>query len=242
MSTGSFPLFHRVIALGVPLILGALEVGHPALMPGDNIFETLAPITSWWTALHVVQIPLFALMGFAVLLLVRDLRGRPAQISRWAISIFIVTYPAFDAAVGVASGVMAHTLRTLEGAQRETLEAGLQALFWGPVTGAMAVVGSASWLVALVAAAWAWRRADAPTGVVVALVLSGVLLGATHVRPIGSLACLFFSLAQHGSCFGGVDPDTIDVGAGRIDRPRHEGARHVDPVPFAEAHPNQNRC
>ena len=59
-------------------------------------------------------------------------------------------------------------------------------------TGAMAIVGSASWFVALVAAATAWRRAGAPWYAVMALGLSGVLLGTTHIRPIGPLACLCF--------------------------------------------------
>jgi ABC-type Fe3+ transport system permease subunit len=127
-----------------------------------------------------------------VLLLVSELRGRPAQISRWAISIFIVIYPAFDAAVGVASGIMVHTLSNLGPEQRSTMEAGLHPLFWGPVTGSMAIVGSASWLVALIAAAGAWRRAGAPRYAVAALALSGVLLGISHIRPFGPLACLFF--------------------------------------------------
>jgi hypothetical protein len=55
-----------------------------------------------------------------------------------------------------------------------------------------AIVGSASWLVALVAAAWALRRADAPWRAVGPLVLAGVLLAIGHIRPIGPLACLFF--------------------------------------------------
>ena len=190
--SGSFSALDKLVVLGVPVVLGVLELGHPALLPGENILETLTPITVWWTVLHVLQLPLFALMGLAVLLLVRDLQGRSAQISRWAIAIFIVTYPAFDAAVGVASGVMVHALAAVEPAQRGALEVGLQALFWGPVTGLMAVVGSVSWLVALIALALAWRRASAPWYVVATLALSGVLLGTSHIRPIGPLACLFF--------------------------------------------------
>ena len=32
----------RLILLGVPLVLGAMETGHPALLPSESIFETLA--------------------------------------------------------------------------------------------------------------------------------------------------------------------------------------------------------
>jgi hypothetical protein len=194
-------LWQRAIVLGTPAVLGLLEAGHPALLPSDNIFETLAPITSWWIALHIAQIPLFGLMGFAVLLLVRDLDGRSARVSRWAICIFIAIYPAFDAAVGVASGIVVRAAAE----EPRAVEPALQALFWGPVTGSMALVGSACWLVALVAAAWAWRRMSAPAYAVTGLVLSGVLLAVAHIRPLGPLACLFFLIGAAWVVFRGSE-------------------------------------
>ena len=171
---------------GVPLVLGLLELGHPALLPGDDIVATIAPIATWWTILHVLQVPLFALLGVAVFLLVRDLDGRAAKVSRYAICVFIVVYPAFDAAVGIASGVLCRSTASPD------LETGLYNLFWGPVTGVMAMIGSASWLVALNAAAWACRKHGASALAVGFLALSGLLLGVGHIRPLGPLACLCF--------------------------------------------------
>jgi hypothetical protein len=182
-------LLRRLVLLGVPLLLGILELGHPALLPGDPIVATIGPIVTWWTTLHVLQVPLFALLGFAVIMLVRDIDNQSATISRWAIAIFIVVYPAFDAAVGISSGILCRTTASSE------LENGLQALFWGPVTGAMAMVGSASWLVALIAASWAWRKHGAPVAAVALLAISGLLLAIGHIRPFGPLACLCFLLA-----------------------------------------------
>jgi hypothetical protein len=183
------------VTLGAPLALGLLEIGHPALMPGDEIVDTLYPIATWWTALHVAQIPLFALLGCAVLLVVRGLDGRAARISRAAIAIFIVVYPAFDAAVGVASGLLVTTFSAPTTEVRVAIDPFLQALFWGPVTGTLALIGAVSWLVALVAAAFAWRRAQAPMAVVALFALSGLLLAIAHIRPFGPLACLAFLLA-----------------------------------------------
>jgi hypothetical protein len=63
------------------------------------------------------------------------------------------------------------------------------------VTELMAILGSASWLVPLVSASWAWRQHGAPIVAVVLLVLSGALLAVGHIRPFGPLACLCFLLA-----------------------------------------------
>jgi hypothetical protein len=182
-------LLRRLVLLGVPLLLGILELGHPALLPGDRIVGTIGPIVTWCTTLHVLQVPLFALLGLAVIMLVREIDNQAATISRWAIAIFIVVYPALDAAVGISSGILCRA-----GASAE-LENGLQNLFWGPVTGFMAIVRSASWLVALVFASWPWRKHGAPVVVVVLLVMSGALLAVGHIRPFGPLACLCFLLA-----------------------------------------------
>jgi len=183
------------VLFGAPLVLGLLELGHPAFMPNDDIFAIVAPIAVWWTALHVAQIPLFALLGLAVFLLVRGLEGRAAHLSRAAIAVFVVVYPAFDAAVGVSSGVLLQNLSTLGAEQRAVLQPALHALFWGPITGLLAIVGSASWLVALLAAAWAWREADAPRMAIALLAVSGLLLAVSHIRPFGPLACLCFLIA-----------------------------------------------
>ena len=44
-------------------------------------------------------------------------------------------------------------------------------------------------MVALLAAAWAWRGAGAPWPIVALLAASGLLLGFSHIRPFGPLAC-----------------------------------------------------
>src|SRR5262245_20021510 len=85
------------LVIATPLVLGTLEVGHPGLVPGDEIVTTIVPIVTWWTVLHILQVPLFALLGASVFLLVRDLDGRAADVARYAAVVFAVVYPAFDA-------------------------------------------------------------------------------------------------------------------------------------------------
>jgi hypothetical protein len=185
-------ILRKSVIFGVPLVLGLIETAHPALWPSDPIFPMIHPIATWWTVLHVVQVPLFALLGLAVLFLVEKLKGPFATISRYSIVLFIVIYPAFDAAVGISSGLICRKLSAADGS---LIEGALQEIFWGPVTGTMAIIGSGAWLIALVCAAVAFRKSGASIAVAVALVLSGLLLAISHVRPFGPLACLCFLVA-----------------------------------------------
>lgn len=194
MQGPDFEIWRRPILFGVPLVLGALELGHPGWGPSGEVVPHVAPIAVWWTALHILQVPLFALLGIAALLLLGGRGGRAASLSRYAIAVFIVVYPAFDGAVGISSGVMLMAANA-QGSSGSELEPGLWQLFWGPVTGSLAIVGSASWAIGTIAAAWALRKAQMPVAACSLLALSGVLLGIAHIRPIGPLACLAFFLA-----------------------------------------------
>ena len=91
-------ILRKLVIFGVPLVLGLIETAHPALWPNDPIFPIVHAIATWWTVLHVLQVPLFALLGFAVLFLIEELKSPFATISRYSIILFIVVYPAFDAA------------------------------------------------------------------------------------------------------------------------------------------------
>jgi len=125
----------RALVLGPPLVLGLLELGHPGVMPGTPIAATLAPFATWWTVLHVAQVPLFALLGLSVWLLVRDLDGRAARISRGAVAVFVVIYPAFDAAVGVGSGVVLSALGPLSSDGMAAIEPALRDIASAGYTG-----------------------------------------------------------------------------------------------------------
>jgi hypothetical protein len=59
----------------------------------------------------------------------------------------------------------------------------------------LSVVGSLAWVVALVAAALSLRRAGAPLGPFILLILAGVFLLGGHPYPAGTLAFGSFFLA-----------------------------------------------
>jgi hypothetical protein len=59
----------------------------------------------------------------------------------------------------------------------------------------LSIVGSGAWVVALIAAAIALRRAGAPLGPFILLILAGVFLMGGHPFPAGTLAFGSFFLA-----------------------------------------------
>src|SRR5260370_38472046 len=97
---------HRVVLLGTPVTLVILELGHP-LLDRMNPINMLAPIATWWIVLHVLLVPLFALMGWALFLLIRNLHSRAATVSRYATVVFTAFAIEYDSVVGLNTGILA---------------------------------------------------------------------------------------------------------------------------------------
>jgi hypothetical protein len=144
---------------------------------------------------HIIQVPLIGLIALAVYLLTEGLEGRAVMVSRWAIAVFAVFFSAYDAAAGIATGYALRNAQELPaGAQQAIHEAvidmpGLSLIF------GLSIVGTGAWVVGLIAAAIALRRAGAPLGPFILLILAGVGLLGGHPYPAGTLAFGCFFLA-----------------------------------------------
>jgi hypothetical protein len=184
-------VLRRLVLLGTPLALAVLEVFHPKPSGVADSVEQ----GGWFMWLHIIQVPLFGLMALAVYLLTEGLEGRAVSVSRWAIAVFAVFFSAYDAAAGIATGYALRNAQGLPaGAQEAIHEAvidmpGLSLIF------GLSIVGTGAWVVALIAAAIALRRAGAPRGPFILLILAGVLLMGGHPFPGGTLAFGSFFLA-----------------------------------------------
>lgn len=181
----------RLILLGSPLALAILEIFHP--QPG-GVGESVGQ-GGWFMWFHIIQLPLIGLLVLAVYLLTEGLQGRAVRVSRWAIGVFAVFFSAYDAAAGIATGYALRSAQGLSaGAQEAVYEAvkdmpGLSLIF------GLSIVGTLGWVVALVSATMALRRAGASRGPFVLLILAGVFLMGGHPYPAGTLAFGCFSLA-----------------------------------------------
>src|SRR5260370_22611036 len=187
-------VLHRVVLLGTPLILAILELGHP-LLDRMNPISMRAPIATWWIALHVLLVPLFALMGWAFFLLIRNLHSRAATISRYATVIFTAFAIEYDSVVGLNAGILASNASNLPKTQQSIVLQGMHQLFANPaivLSGYILVVAGA---VSIFAAAWALLQAGVPR--LPAFVLLGTVLAAySHSLPFGPLGSTWFFLAS----------------------------------------------
>ncbi len=162
-------VLRRVVLLGTPLALAVLEIFHPK---PSGVAEAVEQ-GGWFMWLHIIQVPLFGLIALAVYLLTEGLEGRAVNVSRWAIGVFAVFFSAYDAAAGIGTG---YALRSAQGFSAEGQAAVYEAvkdlpLFSLPFS--LSVVGTLGWVVALIAAAIALRRAGASRGPFILLILGG---------------------------------------------------------------------
>jgi hypothetical protein len=164
-------------------------------LTSENWVRHISTLWGWWLLLHILQLPLFALLGLTVLWML-PAQGRASQVSRYALGVYLVLYPAFDALVGIGSGILLQHRATLPAASQAVLDPAIGRLFFDPSSAAFLIAGVASmaWTVGVVAAAIArWRHGGWRVGL--PLILAGLALGFDHSVPFGTLACLFVGLA-----------------------------------------------
>jgi hypothetical protein len=196
-------LLQRLVILGTPLALGSLEIWHPVGLPNKTPFESVLPKVDWWITLHLLQLPLFGLLSLAVLLLVSNLRGWAATLSRIGMAFFIVFYTALDSIMGIAGGLLVRSARDLSSNLQIFAAKQFDLFSFDPIVGGstfslIGILGAGGWAIGVIAAAIALGRAGASRLSVVFLIASALLFGIAHVPPTGPLgmACFFIAVAR----------------------------------------------
>jgi hypothetical protein len=170
-----------VFLLGAPLAWAVLLVFHPAPDPAD-VYGSLRGDATAMVVVHAGTLVFIGLMGGALFLLVRDLPGPAAAAGRLAVIPYVLFYGAAEAVLGVATGILVD-----HGDARAA-----QALWDDALTGdVLPALGAVAWLVGVLGAALAYRRAGAPLAVPVLLALSAIAL--LHAPPTGPFGLLCFA-------------------------------------------------
>lgn len=169
-------------AAAVPLLWAPLPLLHADFR--DFVEEGS---TSLWLAIHFVQLPLAMLLALAMLELSAPLAGAPVVVLRIAAVAWAVFFAAFDAAGGLATGVLV--------AGGETEAAIHLHDHW--LAGGFSLLGllaHPTWAVVAVAATLALRRAGGRLLTQAAMLVS-LPFALTHVGPAATLALLGLAVA-----------------------------------------------
>jgi hypothetical protein len=170
----------RLLLLGTPLALAPLMVVHQLI----DQFER----PDAFLALHLLLLPLFALMGVAIWALLSGIGGAVAWTARAAAFLFLVGYVALDAISGIAaSAILASGASWSKEAARALFASGPAAL---PTT-----VAVLAWRVSVLLAAWALYRAGRPLAPLVLLVATALWLNNDHGGLRGVVVFGGFALA-----------------------------------------------
>jgi hypothetical protein len=186
-------VLRRIVLLGTPVVLIILELGHP-LLDHMHPIRMLAPIAMWWIVLHVLLIPLFALMGYSLFLLLQGVHSTAATISRCATIIFVAFEVGYDTAVGLNSGILVYNAISLPVTQQNVVQQALQQLYSNPAIVICYYIFFLAGIVAICSAAWALYQVG--VGGLPVIVLLGTLLSTySHALPFGPLGTTCFFIA-----------------------------------------------
>jgi hypothetical protein len=188
-------LLRRLFLVATPLALAVVLWFHPP--GGENIYEDVRDDVGAWLFVHTVFLLFIPLMGLATYVLLNGLRGRGATVSRVALVFFLVFYTAYEVTVGLGTGVLVDYANGLPAAERAAVADAIQdyngnAILADPVSVSL-LLGFFGWVVAMVAAAVAFRRAG--SGWPVTLLVGLASLFAIHPPPVGPVGLVCFAAA-----------------------------------------------
>lgn len=194
-------IFKRLIVIGGPLLLGIVEIWHEVPLPFDGEgdlgpftqYRLLAQVVDQWILIHVVQVPLFAIVAFGIILMVKGLNGFIPVIARVGMFVFIVFYTVMDAVNGIAVGILVKDAKELSPSARIIVEQSIESLWNSSVVGGFSVIGALGWVIGVFAAAVSLRRAGAPRFPVAMIILAAFLFGFSHSNPFGPIGMLLLS-------------------------------------------------
>jgi hypothetical protein len=115
-------------------------------------------------------------------------------VTRIASAVFVLFYGAWEAVAGLAVPAMVQYTNGLPASERAIGSDAVDALNADPIVGdfgILSMVGAGAWIVAVIAAAFAVRRAGAPRSAAILMGLSAIVV--QHPPPFGRLGLAFFA-------------------------------------------------
>ena len=185
----------RVFLVATPLALALVLWWHPP--GGEDVYEGVRHDVGAWLFVHTTFLFFIPLMAIATFLLLNGLQGGAATVSRIALIVFLVFYTAYEVTVGLGTGILVDYANGLPAAEQAAVADAIQhyngnAVLADPISVSL-VLGVLGWMVAMVAAAVAFRRAGA--GWLVTLLVGIAAVFAIHPPPVGPVGLVCFAAA-----------------------------------------------
>ena len=190
MATG----VRRVLLIGGPLALAVVLWWHPA--GGENVYEGVRNDVDAWLTVHTVFLLVTPLLGIAAFVLLHGISSRAATVSRIALVFFLVFYTAYESNVGIGTGILVDYANGLPAAEQAVVADAIQdynrnLILTDPSLSLLA--GGFGWIVAMIAAAVAFRQVGASWGLTLLIGFAAVF--AVHPPPVGPLGLVCFAAA-----------------------------------------------
>jgi hypothetical protein len=188
-------LLRRLFLVATPLAFAVVLLFHPP--GGEEVYEGVKDDVGAWLFVHTAFLLLTPLLGIAVYLLLKGLEGRVATVSRVALIFFLVFYTAYEVTVGIGTGILVDYANGRPAAEQAVLADAIQDLNRNAITADPASIalslGVLGWVVAMVAAAVAFRRSGVGWLPTVLLGLASAFV--IHPPPVGPIALVCLAMA-----------------------------------------------
>ena len=186
---------HRLTELLLPATATALAVlllFHPQF--DGSVYEGLRGETTRWLVVHIGLAVGAGLMALAGYTLIAGLAGRAATVSRCALAVFPIFFIAWEGTLGIGTGILVDQANGLAADDRAPVAEAIQDYFDSPVLLGLSAIGNTAWIVAMIAAAVAFRRAGAGVALV-GLVGLASLFVLHDAGPVGAIGLACFAVA-----------------------------------------------
>jgi len=183
----------HALLIGAPIAFSVLLWFHPMI----SDYEGLRDVTTRFQVVHVAMVLALPLLALGIYGLLDGLRGRPANVGRFALIPFVVFYVPYVAFEGIALGVLGQQLNGLPAGQRDAVAPGMvQDFASNPILGEPGLfwaLGSTALIVVMVSTVLAFRRAGAPLALQILLGMSALI--GTHAPPLAPIGWVCFGAA-----------------------------------------------
>jgi hypothetical protein len=181
-----------------PLALATVLWFHPAgSTGGDNIYAGVREDVDDWLFVHTGFLLATPLLALGAYLLLRGLTSTAATVSRVALVFFLCFYTAYEVTVGLGTGVLVDYANGLPPSEQAAVAGAIDHYNHNNVLGdpvsVSLVLGFFGWVVAMLAAAVAFKRAGAGWPVTILVGLSAFV--AIHPPPVGPVGLVCFAAA-----------------------------------------------